>query len=206
MRQHYAAAGARVYDRRWREFTARTLAPVVAVAAPYLKPGLLVLDAGCGTGTLLGMLRDREPGIALNGVDASAAMLAQARVKLGPDAHLRRADFDADWLPTDALGSYGLVTCANTLHYARDPARLVAQLAQLLAPGGALIIEDFTRHGWWWSGFEALLHMADAQHRHTLTVDDLLTCLSRARLRARDKRIYAAGGPWQATLLAGSAI
>ena len=46
--------------------------------------GHRVLDAGCGSGPLFAQLRDR--GAVVTGIDASAAMVAQARRRLGDDA------------------------------------------------------------------------------------------------------------------------
>ena len=51
------------------------------------KEGVLVLDVGCGTGTLLDLYQ--QTGCRVFGIDASPAMLEVARGKLGHNADLR---------------------------------------------------------------------------------------------------------------------
>jgi len=46
-----------------------------------LEQGEIVLDVGCGSGTLSSMAKQREPSIKLTGVDADANILARARKK-----------------------------------------------------------------------------------------------------------------------------
>ena len=68
--------------------------------AHYERPALLdlagdvagrrILDAGCGSGPLFAVLRDR--GALMAGFDSSAGMLEQARRRLGDDADLMVAD------------------------------------------------------------------------------------------------------------------
>ena len=70
------------------------------VNAYYERPAMLelagdvtgrrILDAGCGSGPLFAALRDR--GAMVTGIDSSAAMLEQARRRLGAAADLRVAD------------------------------------------------------------------------------------------------------------------
>jgi SAM-dependent methyltransferase len=163
-RQHYRGASARNYDRRWATFTARMQAPILDLVTPDLRPGMRVLDAGCGTGTLLAALAARQPDLTLSGADASPDMLAQARAKLGERAHLFVLDLDKP-LPEAVREDLrvDLVLCVSVLHYLRTPAATVRSLAGLLAPGGHMILADFTRHGWWWPGFEVVL-CATAAH------------------------------------------
>ena len=49
------------------------------VTALDLRPGMRVLDAGCGTGALEVRLAQRHPDVEVVAVDASTAMLARAR-------------------------------------------------------------------------------------------------------------------------------
>jgi trans-aconitate 2-methyltransferase len=128
-----------------------------AVAAPQTRWGLAVLDrlvldggervldAGCGSGRVTEALAGRLPGGRVVALDASTSMLEQARRRL---AHLgRRVRFvHADLLelqpsvleedvPLDAVFS------TATFHWITDHARLFANLAALLRPGGQLVAQ-----------------------------------------------------------------
>ena len=57
---------------------------------------------------------------------------------------LRQGDIYA---PPFARGSFDLVVLHQVLHYLDDPARALREAAQLLAPGGRLLVVDFAPHG-----------------------------------------------------------
>ncbi|OZM70039.1 SAM-dependent methyltransferase [Amycolatopsis antarctica] len=97
--------------------------------------GRRILDAGCGAGPLSAALRER--GAVVSGIDSSAGMLEQARLRLGADADLRVADL-ADPLPfPDA--AFDDVVASLVLHYLRDWGPTLAELRRVLRPGGRLI-------------------------------------------------------------------
>jgi SAM-dependent methyltransferase len=97
--------------------------------------GRRILDAGCGSGPLFAVLRDR--GALVTGFDRSAAMLDHARQRLGVDADLRVADL-ADPLPfPDA--AFDDVIASLVLHYLQDWAPALAELRRVLRTGGRLI-------------------------------------------------------------------
>jgi SAM-dependent methyltransferase len=103
------------------------------------------LDIGTGTGRLLELLAPRV-GQGL-GVDASKAMLALARARLAraglANCTVRLADMYR--LPfADAV--FDLAVLQMVLHYAEDPAGVVAEAARVLRPGGALILVDLAMH------------------------------------------------------------
>ena len=109
------------------------------------KPIHNLLDLGTGTGRMLQML---GPGAGRAvGLDASHAMLSVARANLeraGMRAELRQGDIYA---PPFARGSFDLVVLHQVLHYLDDPARALREAAQLLAPGGRVLVVDFAPHG-----------------------------------------------------------
>ncbi len=205
MRRHYQGRLAQRYDQQWAAFTATMLAPVLALASEGLQAGMPVLDAGCGTGWLLQQLAARQAGLHLNGTDASTAMIAQARAKLGDRARLFVLNLN-DPLPSDLrhAGPFDLILCTNVAHYLRDPVRSLRDLAGCLAPGGRMIVADFTRHGWWWPAYDVALHLADAQHHRTLTATELAEVVRAAGLRITATQPIPAGFPWRGTLVAGT--
>ena len=100
-----------------------------------------VLDAGCGTGLLAAELAAR--GYRVTGVDASEAMLARARLLLGPDATLIRATLPD--LPLEA--TFDAVTCTLDGFTYLAPTALaptVKAIARVLRPGGFLVFDVHT--------------------------------------------------------------
>jgi SAM-dependent methyltransferase len=115
---------------------------VSAVAVPttlaHLKPLLpappaRVLEAGCGRGALAAALADL--GYRVTGVDRDAEMAAAAGERGVPviNADLR-----------DVSGEYDVVLFTRSLHHAEDLDGILAHAVTLLAPGGQVVIEEFT--------------------------------------------------------------
>lgn len=112
----------------------------------------LVLDLGCGPGSLSRRVLERLPGARAVGVDADPLLLELGRRGLGDmdgrlavvDADLRR-DGWASRLPT--TGPYDAAVSTTALHWL-TPAELVAVLhavAGLLRPGGVFANGDHVR-------------------------------------------------------------
>ncbi|HEY1615660.1 MAG TPA: class I SAM-dependent methyltransferase [Rhizomicrobium sp.] len=95
-----------------------------------------VLDAACGTGRHLVVLRDL--GHELSGFDASAEMLAVARAKV-PEANLRVASLER--LPWGD-GTFDAVLCALAMEHQPTVAPAIAELARVVRPGGRVIVSD----------------------------------------------------------------
>jgi trans-aconitate 2-methyltransferase len=94
-----------------------------------------VLDAGCGSGRVTGLLLDRLPHGHVIAVDGSAAMIAEARANLDPErTTLIRSDLMELELeePVDAVFSNAV------FHWILDHERLFGALAAALRPGGRL--------------------------------------------------------------------
>jgi len=96
-----------------------------------------VLDAGCGRGELLGLLRDE--GVEARGVDADADMVAYAR---GEGLDVEQADIVAH-LESLADGSLGAIFSAQLVEHLPPAAlvRFLALSAAKLRAGGVLIAE-----------------------------------------------------------------
>ena len=204
MRDHYHGRAAMRYDAVWRTFSAHMLAPVIPLALASLSDQALVLDVGCGTGFLLAALRGHRPDLRLWGTDSSADMLAQAHARLGEHAHLLPWDVEQPTpLALRNAAPFDLITCTNVIHYLHAPTRTIQQLAQMLRPDGRLLLADFTVHGWWWPLFEGVLHLADGQHRQTLTPLALAQTLHDAGLSLHTTQSVTAGMLWRGTVVEG---
>lgn len=109
-----------------------------------LAGGGPVLELGVGTGRLALPLADR--GLAVTGLDASAAMLDVLRAKPGADL-LTLVEGDMADPPGLADASFAVVLIGfNTffnLTTADAQQRCMAAIGRLLAPGGHLVVEAF---------------------------------------------------------------
>lgn len=110
--------------------------------------GSRVLDAPCGQGRHAHLLA--EAGFRVDGIDYSRQLLAAAlRRGIGPSLHYRRADMrslPAVW--TNRFdGIVNLFTSFGFFDTPSDDARVVAEFARVLKPGGVLIWHGASRDG-----------------------------------------------------------
>lgn len=103
------------------------------------------LDIGTGTGRILELFGPRvERGV---GIDLSRAMLSVARANL-QHANLRNCQVrqgDMYQLPFPGA-SFDAVVIHQVLHFAEDPAEVIAEAARALRPGGRMVVVDFAPH------------------------------------------------------------
>lgn len=121
----------------------------LAALAPLLPRRGLALDAGTGDGRLLDVLAPVYDRVVA--FDRSDAQLSRARERMAARGYenvtLVAGELDSKEL-RKAVGSAGAdaVFASRVLHHAPQPARAVAQLASLCAPGGALVVLDYAKH------------------------------------------------------------
>jgi trans-aconitate 2-methyltransferase len=99
-----------------------------------LEPRTIV-DLGCGPGHLTAVLRDRWPEASIVGVDSSPEMIADAQAR--GDAEYVLADV-AEWSPD---GPVDLIISNALFQWVDDDLRVIAALADHVAPGGAFAIQ-----------------------------------------------------------------
>jgi len=124
------------HERRWNHNT--HYYPLILAAVP--DGCLRALDVGCGEGLLTRELAVRVPEVV--GIDNDEPSIALAREQ-GPEGR-------AEYVLGDFLGypfpaaSFGLVSCVAALHH-MDPAAALTRMAELLTPGGVLVVNGVAR-------------------------------------------------------------
>lgn len=111
-----------------------------AIAAQILvRPGLDLLDIGCGSGIFCQLASWR--GARVSGLDATEPFLAIARQRL-PEADFRPGEMEA--LPY-ADGRFDLVTGLNSFQFAADTVNALREARRVTRPGGRVVIAIFGR-------------------------------------------------------------
>jgi 2-polyprenyl-3-methyl-5-hydroxy-6-metoxy-1,4-benzoquinol methylase len=121
---------------RWR--TAENSA---AYLLPHLRPGMRLLDVGCGPGTLtVDLARRVAPGGRVLGVDVAADVVAEAEAHAAQagvdDVAFQAGDFRE--LGLDA-GSFDVVHAHQVLQHLRDPIGALRAMAELARPDSGLV-------------------------------------------------------------------
>ena len=108
-----------------------------------LRPGLRVLDVGCGPGdVLVELAADIGDTGRAAGLDASEQMLAAAADRAaGAGVAVELQVGDAAALPF-ADADFDIVRWERTLQWVEDPSAAVAELVRVTAPGGRVTIID----------------------------------------------------------------
>jgi len=101
------------------------------------RPGMRVVDLGCGPGGLTAELHEVLGARETVGIDASDTMLAEAAARVHPGLRFERDDI-AEFAGRD----FDLVFSNAALHWVPvGHAELLARLARALAPGGQLAVQ-----------------------------------------------------------------
>jgi SAM-dependent methyltransferase len=149
------AEAARSWMSRWdrqqehylpdREQRFAVIAEIVAHTADRLRrPDPLVLDVGCGPGSLSARIRRRLPQARFVGVDSDPLLLGLATASY-PWLELVDRDLRApQWTAALPAGTFDAIVSTTALHWLRhdELAALYADLAGLLRPGGVFVNGD----------------------------------------------------------------
>jgi len=182
------------------------------------------LDIGTGPGQIVLKLARRLPRWQFVGVDRSPTMIRQARTGLlsreagrSPEEALpgnfgaapaeARVQFfvaDGNRLPFPA-GHFGLVMCNSVLHHLARPQHLLAEVARLVKPDGAILIRDLRRPSrvayplhvrWYGRHYSGLMYkLYCASVRSAYTVAELEELLRQSPLNAACLRATAGASP-----------
>ena len=108
----------------------------------YLKPGLSVLDVGCGSGAITRSIAEKTgPSGRILGIDPNEKLIEQARQNAFgiPGISFRQADVYS----FDTSEQFDLVTCARTLQWLAQPEAALLNMKRFVKPGGCLALLDF---------------------------------------------------------------
>jgi SAM-dependent methyltransferase len=112
-----------------------------------------VLDAGCGTGGFLAVLRTRRPDLFRFGLEWDQTAAARARTK--SVAAVTRGSTNA--LPFADNGFDAAISADVLCHAAVDPGTALAELRRVLRPGGHLIV-NMPAYQWLLSAHDRRVH------------------------------------------------
>jgi len=118
---------------KFREERKQPFRDLLALVRP--RPGMRVLDLGCGTGELTLELHEALFAAETTGIDASEAMLAKAPRREGLRFVRARVE------ETALAGPLDLVFSNAALHFVGDHASLFRRAFEALAPGGQLAVQ-----------------------------------------------------------------
>ena len=107
-----------------------------------LRPGVRVLDVGCGSGELTRWMAELAGPAEVVGVDVDLTVLSIARDRWSEHpAAPRFVLADAAALPP-ALGRFDVVYARFLLSHQTDPLSVLRELRELCRPGGVVAVED----------------------------------------------------------------
>jgi len=119
---------------------------VDALVVSHIPAGAAVLDVGCGDGRFTEKIIEQCRPARIVGIDTDADAVRAAKSRLS--AHVGAEFFQGDGEDIEFLKTLGEFTVINsrlTIHHLNDPLRALKMWADLLPPGGALIIVDIDR-------------------------------------------------------------
>ncbi len=121
----------------------RTAAEAAAFLLPHLRPGMQLLDVGCGPGSITVGLADAVRPGQVRAIDLSEDVLAVARrladERATTTVRFERADLYDLPYPD---GSFDVVYAHQVLQHLPRPVEALARMERLLRPGGVVAVRD----------------------------------------------------------------
>jgi ubiquinone/menaquinone biosynthesis C-methylase UbiE len=133
-------------SHRWR--TAENSA---AYLLEQLRPGMSLLDVGCGPGTITADLADRVAPGRVTAVEVTEDALAIGREEIA-----RRGVTNVDFVVADVHDlrlpddTYDVVHAHQVLQHVADPVQALRELKRVAVPGGLVAVRDSDYAGFTW--------------------------------------------------------
>ncbi len=134
----------RWYDPLVERWTPAAQMRAAVIEALELRPGTRVLELGCGPGRLAIAIARQYPQVAVEAVDADAAMIALTqRYAKKAEVAINVVQADVAMLPLS--GPYDRVYSTLVFHHLRPDRKQQAlqEVRRVLRPGGWFVIADF---------------------------------------------------------------
>lgn len=127
-----------------RSHGARTVANAVPFLKPYLKPGMKILDVGCGPGSItLDVASNYAPGSHVTGIDqgqgAVEAATASAKEQGITNVEFAVGNVHHLQFPDD---TFDLVYAHQVIQYVPEIPRAMKELLRVTKPGGHIAIKE----------------------------------------------------------------
>ncbi|GAC1531783.1 MAG: methyltransferase domain-containing protein [Acidimicrobiales bacterium] len=151
-------------SHRWR-----TADNSAAYLLGHLRAGQRLLDVGCGPGTItVDLARRVAPGPTV-GVDASAAVVAEAQTTAQSSGASTVTFLTGDVYALDSDdASFDVVHAHQVLQHLSDPVAALGEMRRVLAPGGILAVRDSDYGVFSWTPPNAMLERwLDIYHQVT---------------------------------------
>jgi SAM-dependent methyltransferase len=118
--------------------------PALDGVVEQLEGGIAVADIGCGHGYSTVMMAEAFPHSRFHGFDVHAPSIGAARMNAADADVGDRVTFDVARADDYPAASYGLICFFDALHDMGDPLAAAQHAANVLAPGGTvMLIEPF---------------------------------------------------------------
>ncbi|MBG29587.1 MAG: hypothetical protein CMI31_06250 [Opitutae bacterium] len=160
---HWWYVGRRAVIRRFLDL----ICPEIKMIHP--DEALRILDYGCGTGFMLGLLGEYGEAI---GADSSELSIELSRKRGHENVYLQKSHAD---LP-ESKCPFHLVTLLDVLEHVEDDIDLLKKLAEITADGGMLLI-TVPAYQWLWSGEDHV-----SQHYRRYSNKSLMHVIQKAGL------------------------
>lgn len=132
------------YSEEFRRYHgSRTLANDAPFMVPHLRPGLTLLDCGCGPGSITCDLAVAVAPAQVVGIDIAQVQLDYAK-ELAAHRGIANVRFEVGniYQLSFPAHSFDLAFAHNLLEHLRDPLRALKEMHRVLKPGGMVGIHD----------------------------------------------------------------